>query len=140
MRRLHQCTRAAQDLQTQTSETYPYALGSITVLEIFIFLVEPEYNSSILQSSLVSTGDGFFGIYFVLSLCVRKLKSPLNPANGPLPPPSDENLFDLPAPDDPKFKGLLPKNSVKISSADRLKPLDDSFPGGGLSFNPCSPS
>ena len=114
--------------------TYPFV--STTVLEIFIFLVEPEYSSSRLQGNLLSTAGGFFGVRF--SLYGRKSLLP------------DENLEDLPGPADPNPKGVLPKNSAKISSAFlglnpfELPPLpppngDPPLPGGGMSFNPSSP-
>ena len=118
---------------------YTYPLASTVFLEIFIFLVDPVYNSSKEQGSLDSTGSGFFSTFPRPVLYDRKLLSfALNPPKGVVPP-SEGNLLDLFAPDDPNPKGLLPKNSAKISSAFLgLNPLFDGS-SGGLSFNPSSP-
>ncbi|KAK8709103.1 hypothetical protein V6N13_060133 [Hibiscus sabdariffa] len=82
------------------AHSYPEALT--TVLEIFIFLVDPVYNSSWLQGNLLSTGGGF--LYS-------------NELNPPSFPPSEWNRPDPSVLDDSNPKGLFPKNSANMSSA-----------------------
>lgn len=107
-----------------------YPLGLTTVLEIFIFLWDPEYNSSRLQDNFVSTGGGFFNCALdppplvapppalvVPSLYGLNFPSP-NPPN--VPAPSVWNRIDLARPIDSNPNGLLLlKNSVNTSSAFR---------------------